>query len=300
MTTTTTTGSSYISKTWAQLQAISPTNSKVIYRVSDIGVNGSLWQDQGTWVSLKSRIQISFPQLQAGFILWGGITSGISYSQTGNIITVTYGLGHGLLNFQNGAAIYLTGNTGLLSSGWYSNFTYVSTSVFTCVSSISRTDSGTLNTQAGVIPLPYGQLTNSALNTWQSPNGTPACPEYWQNRGSYLPYFKKIVIENKTLGNGSVSATRTVGNLIGAGVTLTTTQSWVQQVYEYNLLSGSSQLVTVQSSGFMTTAVATNETTVAYTSSGNRPGATNTPTLSVGSTPTAWVMISASVYLVPF
>lgn len=76
-------------------------------------------------------------------IIFGGASA--IYSQSLTTVTVTQ-VAHGLTAVHNGASIYLTQSTGLLVTGWFTNFTYVSADAFTCTCPISHTASGNLGT----------------------------------------------------------------------------------------------------------------------------------------------------------
>lgn len=88
-----------------------------------------------------SAYQITFATLTSGEIFFGG--SAATYSQSGTLVTVTQA-SHGITAELNGASIYLTQSTGALTSGWYTNFTYIGSNSFSCVSSVSQTTSGNL------------------------------------------------------------------------------------------------------------------------------------------------------------
>jgi hypothetical protein len=81
-----------------------------------------------------------------------------TYSQTGNIITVT-SVGHNILSTgYDTKDVYLnmgTAATGAtIPPGWFSNFTYVSANSFTCVSTVSQTGTGTVNTNLAETSVP--------------------------------------------------------------------------------------------------------------------------------------------------
>jgi len=93
------------------------------------------------------------------YIVIGGQNSSagvISYSQVGNLVTVTH-TAHGMTADLNGGEIFLFQGTGALLSAWFTEFTYVDANNYTCVSSISQTTSGNLgnNTAETVLPATY-------------------------------------------------------------------------------------------------------------------------------------------------
>lgn len=71
--------------------------------------------------------------------------SGATYSQTGTAVTVTW-TSHGMTSALNGSDVYLVQSTGSLTTGWFTNFTYVDANSFTCTSSVSQSTSGNLGT----------------------------------------------------------------------------------------------------------------------------------------------------------
>lgn len=106
----------------------------------------------GKWITRDTLINI--PCLQVGYLLIGG--SGGTYSQVGNLVTVTW-TAHGITSMFNGASAHLTISTGSALTGFYSDFTYVDANTFTVVSSVSQTTSGNLgaNTTETFLPTQY-------------------------------------------------------------------------------------------------------------------------------------------------
>jgi hypothetical protein len=92
-----------------------------------------------------------------GWIVPGLITgNAATYSQTGTTITVT-STGHLIpATIHNGKDVYLVIGSGLATTGWFTNFTYVDANSFTCTSSVSQSTSGAVNTN-------LSQITVSAL-----------------------------------------------------------------------------------------------------------------------------------------
>jgi len=72
-----------------------------------------------------------------------------TYTQTANTITVT-STGHNITAVQNGKSVYLVIGSGLATTGWFSNFTYVDANTFTCTSTISQSTSGAVNTNTSI------------------------------------------------------------------------------------------------------------------------------------------------------
>lgn len=87
-------------------------------------------------------------------LIIGGLNA--TYSQTGTTVTVTWA-SHGLSAYEfNGASVYLVQNTGSLSSGWFTDFTYVDADTFTVTSVVSQTTSGNLGTNTAETDIPVG------------------------------------------------------------------------------------------------------------------------------------------------
>ena len=78
--------------------------------------------------------------------------------QASTVLTVTCA-GHNIpATVHNGKSIYLTPGTpatgAQLAAGLYTNFQYVDANTFTCVSTVSQTGTGAINTQLSAITLP--------------------------------------------------------------------------------------------------------------------------------------------------
>lgn len=73
-----------------------------------------------------------------------------TYSQVGNIITVT-STAHGIpVIYHDGKKVYLVKNTGSLETGWFTGLKILNSNTFQCVSTISQTISGNLTTNTAV------------------------------------------------------------------------------------------------------------------------------------------------------
>ena len=289
--------------TWAQLQAIPATGSGNSYYVKDIGVNGSIWIDTGSWTCDSDLIQIGYPAFETGFIMFSGAASGVTYSQSGYTMTVT-ATAHKFTNLQNGAAIYLTISGGTASSGWYSNFTYIDANTFSCtaIASISST-SGNIINYTGTKVLPYGQLTPgsnfTSLNSWQSLSGTPAAPNwFYLSNGIYYPYFRGITFDLKLTGSPT-SSTKSFQPFFTTS--LATTSVWLHTIWTATFIPIANSLgglANPQSGSIGTVISAVNGEGGAFYYGTYAPGST-WPTISV-STASSWAMIQGSVYLIPF
>jgi hypothetical protein len=91
-----------------------------------------------------------------------------TYSQSGNIITVTNGgvspVAHNIPDvINNGSSVYLamgvaaTGAT--IPAGWFTNFTYIDANTFSCVSATSQVGTGTVNTNLAITTLTPNAMT---------------------------------------------------------------------------------------------------------------------------------------------
>jgi hypothetical protein len=112
--------------------------------VSDVGINGSIWYSNGSkWIHESPIIY----QLDSSGWLSPSLAAAnaATYSQTGTTITVT-STAHALNSLSNGCKVFLNIASGLATAGWYDNFTFVDANTFTCVSAISQSTTGTINT----------------------------------------------------------------------------------------------------------------------------------------------------------
>lgn len=129
---------SQITTTWAA----KPSNYVGRARITDVGFRGSDWYSDGTQWSHDGPVTLF--QDGTGWIVPSMLAANAStFSQTGVTVTVT-SAAHGFTAADhNGRKIYLI----LAGVGtWCSNFTYVSSSSFTCTSPTSQTTSGAITT----------------------------------------------------------------------------------------------------------------------------------------------------------
>lgn len=134
-------------------------------RATDIGLSGADIISNGTYWVLATPTETSILSASnygfANFIWIGG--SGATYSQSGTTVTVTW-TAHGLTADNNGAYAHLTQSTGLLTTGWFSNWTYVDANTFTVTSSVSQPTSGNLGANTSetyaptLITIPTGMV----------------------------------------------------------------------------------------------------------------------------------------------
>lgn len=149
-------GNALITTTWANrataistIAALTPANGWVF--VSDLGIEGALYWCDGTKLIKDSPVVLAENTL-TGYILPSlAAANAATYSQTGTLITVT-SVGHLIPNnAHNGKDVYLSIGSGAAVTGWFSNFTYVSADSFTCISTVSQSTSGIVNTNTAAI-----------------------------------------------------------------------------------------------------------------------------------------------------
>jgi hypothetical protein len=140
--------------------------------VTDVGEYGAEYISNGSaWVHGG---EIEIIQKAKGWIVPSlAAADAATYSQTGTTITVT-SVGHNIpaenydtkdVYLNMGAAA--TGAT--IPPGWFSNFTRTSADTFTCVSTISQTGTGTVNTNISVTPV--NELSSTIIGGILRPNG---------------------------------------------------------------------------------------------------------------------------------
>lgn len=127
------------------------------YYISDVGVNGSVWHNNGT--KLVRDTPITLYNAYHGVIIPScAAANAASYVQASTVLTVTCA-GHNIpATVHNGKSIYLTPGTpatgAQLAAGLYTNFQYVDANTFTCVSTVSQSGTGAINTQTSAITVP--------------------------------------------------------------------------------------------------------------------------------------------------
>jgi hypothetical protein len=166
--------------TWAAFPG--PTLAPIgTYYISDIGVNGSLWYNNGTTLDPIERILLQ--NNNKGWIVPSMLAANAAtYSQSGTTLTVT-ATAHTLIAALNGADIYLvigTVSTGVaptapVYTGWFTNFTYVDANTFTCTAGNSQTGTGAVNTNLAETTIT--ELTYTLKGGLLGLNGGLAC---WQ------------------------------------------------------------------------------------------------------------------------
>jgi hypothetical protein len=148
-------GSPIPQTTFAALPPAAPLGAQIY--VTDIGEYGAVYTGNGTKWSYAGSIEVI--QKGKGWIVPALAPSDTAtYSQTGNIITVT-SAGHNIpATTYDSKDVYLemgTAATGAtIPPGWFSNFQRVTLNEFTCVSAVSQTGTGTVKTNLAVTPIP--------------------------------------------------------------------------------------------------------------------------------------------------
>ena len=151
--------------TWVTKPAASTFVGEI--RVSDVGIGGSSWYSNG--VSWSALAPVTILQTSKGFIVPAlAAANAATYIQTGTSIAVT-STAHTMTAVHNGKSVYLAIASGLATAGWYTNFQYVDANSFTCVSSISQSTSGTVNTN--LVETVITPLTTSLLGGLMGANG---------------------------------------------------------------------------------------------------------------------------------
>jgi hypothetical protein len=116
--------------------------------------DGSRWTAAPTIV-FNQYFGIVLPSLAAA--------NAATYSQTGNLITVTSTAHNIPATVHNGKRVYIGGATvttgAAIAAGLYDDFQMVDANTFTCVSAVSQTASGTLTTQTSTFTIPTVSYT---------------------------------------------------------------------------------------------------------------------------------------------
>ena len=125
--------------------------------VSDIGEYGAEYISNGTIYTHSGDIEII--QKGKGWLCPSlAAANAATYSQSGTTITVT-STGHNIPDVvYNTKDVYLSMGTtatgATIPAGWFSNFTYVDANTFTCVSTVSQTGTGAVNTNTAETLVP--------------------------------------------------------------------------------------------------------------------------------------------------
>jgi hypothetical protein len=148
-------GSPIPATTFANNPPVGPAGSKIY--VSDIGEYGAEYISNGTSWTHNGEIEII--QKAKGWIVPSlAAADAATYSQTGTVITVT-SIGHNIpATSYDTKDVYLnmgTAATGAtIPPGWFSNFQRTGADTFTCVSTVSQTGTGAVNTNLNVTIIP--------------------------------------------------------------------------------------------------------------------------------------------------
>ena len=116
-------------------------NSGLEVWCSDLKCN--FYSDGTKWIAASPSTLIN--QATGWIVPSLAASNAATYTQTGTTISVNNGTAHNIPNTENGSSIYLVIGSGLATSGWFTNFTYVDANNFTCTSTVSQSTSGTVN-----------------------------------------------------------------------------------------------------------------------------------------------------------
>lgn len=193
--------------TWATKPSASSMSGRSII-ISDVGVNGSVWFSNGTkWVHESPIIHQSDssgwinPSLAAA--------NAATYSQTGTTITVT-STGHAIpATAHNGKMVFLNIATGAALAGWYSNFQQTGADTFTCVSSVSQSTNGVINTNTALRQFPLDKTIPGGVI---GPNGSIRIEivERWTNSVNNKSIQAKIGGSNYFSLNNTTNVAATI------------------------------------------------------------------------------------------
>jgi len=123
-----------------------PTTPGWICRATDVGVNGALFEYNGTKWFHDSPILLA----QDGGYLLSAIPAGSTVSQSGNVVTVNCGANHNIpATTYDGFSVYYPGHSGggnTITANWYSGFARTGVNTFTFTNPTSQTvTSGSVN-----------------------------------------------------------------------------------------------------------------------------------------------------------
>lgn len=121
--------------------------------VPNIGIAGSFWRSSGAkWVHENAILHAS--QVKGGIVPSLVTANAATYSQTLTTITVTSTAHNIPATTFDGLPVYLDIATGAAIAGWFTNFARVDANSFTCVSTVSQSTSGVVNTNTAERTLP--------------------------------------------------------------------------------------------------------------------------------------------------
>lgn len=220
--------------TWASFPG--PTKApQGLYFISDIGINGSLWYNNGT--SFVPIAPVILSNINKGWIVPSmAAANAATYSQSGVTLTVTCPA-HTMIAALNGADIYLamgTPATGVtptapVYANWFTNFQYVDVDTFTCTAGNSQLGTGAINTNTSeTYVLELEQTIKGGI---LSSNGS-ICTWCTQARS----------------GDGSTKTTRVYYNTTPYHTPIRTTNSQSDRWYSEINTSNSDQYVSVPNS----------------------------------------------------
>ncbi len=141
--------------TYANVTALSAsTYDGMTVFATDYGKSGlRLRATGGLWVIDSPALAQVLPNgITSKHLIIGG--SGCTWSQTGTTITVTYASHTLTAALANGANVHLTQGTlstgSNITTGWFTNFTYINANSFSVTSSVSQSGTGSLGSNTSV------------------------------------------------------------------------------------------------------------------------------------------------------
>jgi len=204
--------------------------------VSDIGEYGAVYVSNGTTYVHSGQIEI-FQRAKGWLIPSLAAANAATYSQTGTVITIT-SAGHNIpaTNY-NSKSVYLsmgaaaTGAT--IPSGWFTNFQRTGVDTFTCVSTVSQTGTGAVNTNLAEILISdiQGIVKGQALGL----NGKLLFSYLSSNNNSAGTKTARFKINSTVLEY--INTTATISDLATDPVTISNRNVFNSQVLGYNGVS---------------------------------------------------------------
>lgn len=220
--------------TFANLPASAPIGAQIY--VSDIGEYGAVYTGNGTaWVH-SGQIEI-FQRAKGWIVPSLAAANAATYSQAGTTITVT-STGHNIpaTNYDT-KDVYLnmgaaaTGAT--IPPGWFSNFQRTGVNTFTCVSTVSQTGTGAVNTNIAEVAI--SDITSNVPGSSMGLNGKLLFSYLSSNNNSAGSKTARFKIDAATLEYTNTTAT--ISDLATDPVTISNRNSFTSQVLGYNGVS---------------------------------------------------------------
>ena len=227
-------GGSAPTSTWANRPSVGTVGSRIY--ISDVGEYGAEFVSNGTVWAHTGEIEII--QKAKGWIVPSlAAANAATYSQSGTTITVT-STGHNIpATAYNSKDVYLnvgTAATGAtIPPGWFSNFQRTGADTFTCVSTVSQTGTGTVNTNIAEITV--GDLTSSVPGGLLGLNGKLMFSLLSSNNNSAGAKTARFNFNGTPLDY--INTTATISNLATDPVPIMNRNNQASQVLGYNGVS---------------------------------------------------------------